>query len=153
MSKSCKGLAMELVKCLSETDCVKGSPPSPLSRRLRPPRLPVPPPEAADPRTRRLDRSRAAAAALAAATVAGPAADSASFERQDASSASPAADAVQIGSSPTSTALASSPCPNLHGAATPSSATGRLNLQVRRHPGVRADVQLRPRPGLLLDLA
>ncbi|KAG0502997.1 hypothetical protein HPP92_003069 [Vanilla planifolia] len=23
MSKSCKGLAMELVKCLSETDCVK----------------------------------------------------------------------------------------------------------------------------------
>jgi cytochrome c oxidase assembly factor 5 len=31
MSKSCKGLAMELVKCLSETDCVKvsrGSAPS-----------------------------------------------------------------------------------------------------------------------------
>lgn len=25
MSKSCKGLAMELVKCLSETDCVKVS--------------------------------------------------------------------------------------------------------------------------------
>ncbi|RAL41436.1 hypothetical protein DM860_010230 [Cuscuta australis] len=24
MSKSCKGLAMELVKCLSESDCVKG---------------------------------------------------------------------------------------------------------------------------------
>ncbi|BAF25604.1 hypothetical protein OsI_32066 [Oryza sativa Indica Group] len=23
MAKSCKGLAMELVKCLSETDCVK----------------------------------------------------------------------------------------------------------------------------------
>lgn len=23
MSKSCKGLAMELVKCLSESDCVK----------------------------------------------------------------------------------------------------------------------------------
>ncbi|KAI3900654.1 hypothetical protein MKW92_022450 [Papaver armeniacum] len=23
MSKSCKGLAMELVKCLSETDCIK----------------------------------------------------------------------------------------------------------------------------------
>ena len=29
MSKSCKGLAMELVKCLSETDCVKVSRGSP----------------------------------------------------------------------------------------------------------------------------
>ncbi|NP_001315565.1 uncharacterized protein LOC100277178 [Zea mays] len=26
MAKSCKGLAMELVKCLSETDCVKKRP-------------------------------------------------------------------------------------------------------------------------------
>jgi hypothetical protein len=31
MSKSCKGLAMELVKCLSETDCVKVSRGSSLS--------------------------------------------------------------------------------------------------------------------------
>jgi hypothetical protein len=37
MAKSCKGLAMELVKCLSETDCVKVGrllpPPSSLSPR------------------------------------------------------------------------------------------------------------------------
>jgi hypothetical protein len=36
MSKSCKGLAMELVKCLSETDCVKVSRGSSLSLSLSP---------------------------------------------------------------------------------------------------------------------
>ncbi|KAK1632377.1 hypothetical protein QYE76_006692 [Lolium multiflorum] len=46
MSKSCKGLAMELVKCLSETDCVKVSRSSPLPHSpplFSSPRLAVPP--------------------------------------------------------------------------------------------------------------
>lgn len=45
MSKSCKGLAMELVKCLSETDCVKVSRlPFPSVSLLRfSPRLAAPP--------------------------------------------------------------------------------------------------------------